>query len=466
LIPENIEHAIRRTGRAAKRAGAHSLWLGAWLVCFSVSIPSTMAAADLEQVRQPMVAVDAAEGARALQFLASGDDPLVHDMRPSDLAILRATGALHAGEPEQAINTLQEARKQDGALQDDPLAAIIEAEAYRRSAIRAVARAGEYARSLSSEEQRLQEADLSSGMAEADQRLRAFMEHVDGISGVPLALLDVSDSVKSVFLVDKGRSRMFVYERNAQGAWQRVADEYVVTGAIAGDKLVEGDRRTPNGVYRFVQRLSDSELEDRYGPVAFPIDYPNELDRLNNKNGSGIWMHGYASGVDRRPPRDTKGCFALPNERLLAMAGHVHLGQSWVVVGEHFTFGDDKARKSVRDEVLSALNAWTRDWSSRDSDAYLAHYHPQFHSEWRTLEAWSAYKRRVNASKSYINVTLDDFTLIRMPDPVGFNEMVVAEFNQHYSSDSYADISRKRLYLVRDTKGGAWRILLEQGVDK
>ena len=72
----------------------------------------------------------------------------------------------------------------------------------------------------------------------------------------------------------------------------------------------------------------------------------------------------------------------------------------------------------------------------------------------------------MNASKRYINVTLDDFTLIRVPDPVGFSEMVVAEFNQHYSSDSYADISRKRLYLVRDTKGGAWRILLEQGVDK
>lgn len=40
----------------------------------------------------------------------------------------------------------------------------------------------------------------------------------------------------------------------------------------------------------------------------------------------------------------------LPNEHLLAMAGHVHLGQSWVAVGEHFNFGDDKARQSVRDK--------------------------------------------------------------------------------------------------------------------
>lgn len=459
MIPKNSDDAMKQAGWSCLRCVVV-------LACLTVSISPALAAAAVASAPSPVASVNQADGARALQLLASGNDPLVHAMRPSDLAILKATGALRAGEPEQAISTLQEARRLDGAMQGDPLAAIIEAEAHRRSAIRAVARAGDYARNLSSEEQRLQDADLSSGMAEADQRLRAFIEYIDGLPGVPLALLDVGKEVKSVFLVDKGRSRMFVYERDANAAWQRVADEYVVTGANAGDKLVEGDLRTPNGVYRFVKKLSGTELEDRYGPVAFPIDYPNELDRMNNKNGSGIWMHGYPSGVDRRPPRDTRGCFALPNERLLAMAGHVHLGQSWVVVGEHFTFGDDKARMSLRDEVLAALNAWTLDWSSRNADAYLKHYHPQFRSEWRDLAAWSAYKRRVNASKDYIHVTLDDYTLIRVPDPVGFSEMVVAEFNQHYTSDSYADMSRKRLYLVRDKQSDPWRILLEQGVEQ
>lgn len=397
------------------------------------------------------------EGERALQLLSSPDNPMVRKMAPTDLAILRATGALRAGEPEQAISTLQEASKTDTALKDDPLAAIIEAEA----------RAGNYARNLSSEEQQLQQADLSPGMAEADQRLRAFIEHADGLSGVPLAMLDVGRDIKSVFLVDKGRSRMFVYEQDGKGGWKKVADEYVVTGAMAGDKHTEGDERTPNGVYRFVSELKGSQIEARYGPVAFPIDYPNELDRMNHKNGHGIWMHGYAAGVDRRPPRDTKGCFALPNERLLAMADHVHLGgQSWVVVGEHFTFGDDKDRVALRDDVLGALKAWSRDWSSLNTDAYLSHYDAKFDSEGRDLAAWSAYKRRVNASKSFIHVELDDFTLFRVPDPGSFADMVVAEFTQNYSSDNYADISRKRMYLVRDSKNAPWRILLEQTVDQ
>jgi len=218
-------------------------------------------------------------------------------------------------------------------------------------------------------------------------------------------------------------------------------------------------------VYRFVQKLSSKDLQARYGPVAFPIDYPNAIDKMNHKNGGGIWMHGYPSGVDRRPPHDTKGCFALPNERLLAMAGHVHLGQSWVVVGEHLDFGDEQQRQALRDEVLTSLKAWSRDWSSRNTDAYLAHYHPRFHNGKRDLAAWSSYKRRINASKSYIRVALDDFTLVRVPDPVGFAEMVVAEFNQKYASDNYADESRKRLYLVRDSSSGPWRILLEQAVD-
>ncbi len=432
----------------------------AMLGCMLLLMPATASIAG------PVAPAALEEGKRALQLLDSVDEPLVRDMPPIDLAILKAAGALRVGEPEQAISTLQEARKKDSALLDDPLAAMIEAEAYRRSAIRAVARAGDYARGLSNEEQQLQGADLSQGMAEADQRLRAFIDRIDGIAGVPLALLDVGSDIKNVFLVDKGRSRMFVYERDAAGDWQRISDEYVVTGAKAGDKLIAGDKRTPNGVYRFVQKLSGSKLDDRYGPAAFPIDYPNEIDKLNHKNGGGIWMHGYPSGVDRRPPRDTKGCFALPNERLLAMAEHVHLGQSWVVVGEHFVFGEAQARQALRDDVLASLKAWSRDWASRNSDAYLAHYHPKFQSETRDLAAWSAYKRRVNAAKSFIHVSLDDFTLIRVPDPVGFNEMVVAEFNQDYVSDNFADISRKRLYLVRDHKSEAWRILIEKVVAK
>ncbi len=406
------------------------------------------------------------DGERVLQLLNGQDNAAVRAMLPGDLAILRAASELRVGAPEQAISTLQAARKQDETLANDPLAAVIEAEAHRRSAILAVARAGIYARGLVDQEKRLQAADLTPGMAEADQRLRAFIDRVDGVYGEPLDLLALSSEVQSVFLVDKGRSRMFVYERDAQGGWQRISDEYVVTGAIAGDKLKEGDKRTPNGVYRFVQKLAGKQLPDRYGPVAFPIDYPNALDRLHHKNGGGIWMHGYALGVGRRPPRDTKGCFALPNARLLAMADHVHLGQSWVVVGEHLAFGDGKARQALADSVRAALQAWSRDWSSRDVDAYLAHYHPNFHSETRDLAAWSAYKRRVNTSKSYIHVALDDFTIIRVPDQKGFAEVVVAEFNQNYQSDNYADLSRKRLYLVRDRQNGPWRILLEQAVER
>ncbi|MDX8391980.1 MAG: L,D-transpeptidase family protein [Mariprofundaceae bacterium] len=410
--------------------------------------------------------LDSKDSARILQLLAVQDSETVRAMPLGDLAILRAASELRIGAPEQAISTLQAARKQDQTLTNDPLAAVIEAEAHRRSAIMAVARAGDYARGLADQEKSLQAADLTPGMAEADQRLRAFIDRVDGVYGEPLDLLALSNEVQSVFLVDKGRSRMFVYERDADHAWQRVSDEYVVTGAMAGDKLKEGDKRTPNGVYRFIKKLSGSQLPDRYGPVAFPIDYPNALDRLHHKNGGGIWMHGYAVGVGRRPPRDTKGCFALPNERLLAMAGHVHLGQSWVVVGENLAFGDAQSRQLLADDVRHALQAWSRDWSSRDADAYLTHYHPLFHSETRDFSAWSAYKRRVNTSKSYIHVALDDFTIIRVPDQIGFAQVVVAEFNQNYQSDNYADLSRKRLYLVRDEQSSPWRILLEQSVER
>jgi len=411
------------------------------------------------------VAVPAAEtlagDQRAMMALNAGEADAVRAMPQSEQMVLKATLALKDGSPERALDYLK--AETSG---HDPLVALLKAEAHRRSAVQEVASAGEYARALQDKRAKLEDADLSSGLAEAEVRLNAFMDRLDGIYGKPLPLLQLGADIQSVFLVDKGRSRMFVYERNEAGEFRRVADEYVVTGAKGGDKQKSGDARTPNGVYRFVQRLDDSQLEARYGPVAFPIDYPNEQDRLHHKNGHGIWMHGYPEGVDRRPPQDTRGCFALPNDRLLAMAEHVHLKHSWVLVGEDFMFNQDEQQASLLRSVTSVLNQWQQDWAAVDTEAYLDHYHQAFHSGKRNLEEWKRYKRRVNANKSYIDVSLSDISLIYDPSRWPEGEVVVAEFNQHYRSNNYQDVTRKRIYLAREDADTPWRILIEESVSE
>jgi len=398
---------------------------------------------------------------RAMMALDAGEEEVVKTLPQSERDVLKATLALKGGSPERALDYLKDANDES-----DPLVALIEAEAHRQSAVQAVARAGDYARNLKDKKAQLEGADLSSGLGEAEARLHAFMDRLDGIYGKPMHLLQLSSDIKSVFMVDKGRSRLFVYERDASGEFQRVADEYVVTGAKGGDKQKSGDARTPNGIYRFVKRVDDSQLEARYGPVVFPIDYPNELDRLHHKNGYGIWMHGYADGVDRRPPQDTRGCFALPNDRLLAMAEHVYLKHSWVVVGEDFVFDQEDRQAKLLNSVKSTLSQWQKDWSSVDTEAYLEHYHPRFHSGKLNLDGWKRYKRRVNANKTFIDVSLDNLSLIHDPSRWPEGEVVVAEFDQHYRSSNFEDVSRKRIYLARSNADSPWQILIEESVNE
>lgn len=395
---------------------------------------------------------------RAWTALETRDNAVVQALPEKEVAILKATLALQTGQPQQALSALS------GHFADDPLVALLQAEAHRREALQAVERAGTYAKGLQEKGQMLASADLSAGLNEADVRLRAFVDKLDGVYGDPVDLLALGPDVRSIFLVDKSRSRMFVFERDAEGNLVRVADEYVVTGAKSGDKQKAGDARTPNGVYRFVKRLDGKALPLRYGPVAFPVDYPNELDQLHHKNGHGIWMHGYANGVGRRPPRDTKGCFALPNTRLLVMAEHVHPGHSWVLVGEDFVFNRDGEKQARLQSVAEALESWRADWSSLDPDAYLSHYHPSFRSGRRDLAAWRRYKQRVNRGKSFIEVRLSEMTIIRDPNRWPEGEIVVAEFDQHYRSNNYQDKSRKRLYLARASESEPWRILIEETV--
>lgn len=420
-------------------------------------IPLLVLGASLLLAAQSAISMEETTRQRLSQALEVGDEEAVQTLPKTDKAVLQATLALEESHPDKALVYLQGLD-----ASSDPLISLLEAEAYRRSAVLAVDRAGDYADVLKPQRAQLAEADLTAGLGEAQARLTALADKLDGSNGFPVDLLQLGTRVHNVFLVDKARSRLFIFERQADGSLQRVADEYVVTGEKAGDKQKSGDGRTPNGIYRFVKRLEGSGLEERYGPVAFPIDYPNELDNLHHKNGHGIWMHGFADGVNRRPPRDTKGCFALPNPRLVAISEHVKLGQSWVLVGSKFRFDKPEEQQQLKASVSSAIEQWRKDWASLDTEAYLTHYHQGFRSGKRDLKAWQRYKRRVNSHKAFIDVQLSDMTLIHDASSWPEGEIVMAEFNQVYRSDNYQDETRKRLYLARQSADQPWQILIEE----
>jgi len=382
-----------------------------------------------------------------------------HSIDARQRSILGATLALKQNNYKKALSMLS-----NPEVAKDPLANLLKAEAYRRSALEAVTSAGAYAKHNKISEKQLASVDLASDLGEATARLQAFADRVDGVTGYPVDLLLLSKDIKSVFLVDKARSRLFVYQRSKTGKMRRIADEYVVTGAKSGDKQRRGDLRTPDGIYRFTEIRRDKTLTARYGPVVFPIDYPNALDRLHGKDGDGIWMHGYAEHICRRQPKDTNGCFAVPNDKLLRLEPFVTPGKSWVIIGRNFKFDNGEKHSKLLDSVQSALESWRKDWQSLDTEAYLSHYHTKFRSGKYNLKRWKRYKRRVNRHKKFIHVQFSDMNILHDPNLWPEGEVVVADFIQHYQSSNFRDSSHKRLYLVRKNDKDAWEILIEKNV--
>ncbi|HEY0269000.1 MAG TPA: L,D-transpeptidase family protein, partial [Methyloradius sp.] len=128
---------------------------------------------------------------------------------------------------------------------------------------------------------------VSDFRAEARMRLEHYLAK-QAPSSIPEPLWQIDASQQYVIVVDADKSRLYLY-RNINNQPQYVADYYVTVGRNGSEKSSEGDKRTPVGVYYADSQLL-KKLPDFYGNAAYPLNYPNEWDRHQGKNGHGIWL--------------------------------------------------------------------------------------------------------------------------------------------------------------------------------
>lgn len=298
---------------------------------------------------------------------------------------------------------------------------------------------------------------LEDFRVEALARLRAARDRPPP-GRIPRYLLQMDPAQSNAIVVDAGRSRVYVYE-NAGGTPRLVQDFYSTLGKNGVDKLREGDRKTPLGVYHVTARIAGSKLPDLYGWGAFPISYPNEWDRIAGRTGYGIWLHGVPSDTYARAPRASDGCVALANTDIAELAKRVQVGLTPVIIADQIEWTTPAASRDERKAFMDQLEAWRKDWESRDADSYLAHYAREFRSDGMDIAAWGTHKRRVNAAKSWIKVSLDNVSVLRNP---GQKPLMVVSFDQDYRSSNLAQRTRKRQYWTMED--GRWRIAYEAPV--
>jgi len=290
---------------------------------------------------------------------------------------------------------------------------------------------------------------------EAIARLRAYRERPAAAQYIPRYLLQMGPEQPYAVVVDTKRARLYVYKNDA-GKPHFIADYYISHGKAGTDKKVEGDKRTPLGVYEVTSFIDKAKLPDLYGSGAFPINYPNEWDQRLGRTGHGIWLHGTPSNTYARPPLSSEGCVTLANQDFAQLANFVQPGLTPVIISNEIEWLSLDDWQAERKGLKEAIERWRRDWESIDVERYLSHYSKDFRSDRHDYAVWADQKRRVAASREWIKVGLDKMSLFRSP---GRDELVVVTFEQDYRSNGLSDRMRKRQYWIKE--GGRWKIAYE-----
>ena len=298
------------------------------------------------------------------------------------------------------------------------------------------------------------EEKLTDLREEAVARLKAYRDRPSDAGYVPRYLLQMQSDQKHAIVIDTQKARLYLYQ-NDNGRPRFVADYYISYGKLGAGKMREGDKRTPTGVYHVTSSLSTKKLGDFYGSGAFPINYPNEWDKRQGRNGYGIWLHGTPSDTYSRPPKASDGCVVLSNADLNALAKNLQIGLTQVIISNSIEWLSHDDWQNERTGLNKKIDEWRADWESRDVGRYLKHYSTKFRTKEQTYEQFAQQKRQVNAGKEWVKVKLSNVSMFRDPK----DELVVVTFEQDYQSNNLNNQMRKRQYWIRED--GTWKIVFE-----
>jgi murein L,D-transpeptidase YafK len=121
---------------------------------------------------------------------------------------------------------------------------------------------------------------------------------------VPEWLIRLPETTPVVFVAETSAYAFHRFDR-AGDSVKKVRQDYMSIGEGGVGKRAAGDQRTPLGVYFVIEQLDTTRLHEKYGAMAFPLDYPNVWDRRHGRTGDGIWIHGVDPRGGVRPPLDT-----------------------------------------------------------------------------------------------------------------------------------------------------------------
>ena len=231
---------------------------------------------------------------------------------------------------------------------------------------------------------------------------------------VPAWLIRLPESTATAFVAETSTSTLYRFDRDGSGV-RKTAEIYMSIGKGGIGKTRVGDQRTPLGMYFVTEQLDTTRLHEKYGATAFPLDYPNAWDELRGRTGHGIWVHGVDPGGGKRPPLDTDGCIALPNERLLALVDTFVPNVTPVLIGEAMQMAEPSAVETDRLALEAAVRRWAAALEDGDLFAWLDAYDKSFTRWGMNRDEWVTFSLQTIARRQIESVDVSNLLILADP---------------------------------------------------
>ncbi|WP_066356154.1 L,D-transpeptidase family protein [Aliarcobacter skirrowii] len=247
------------------------------------------------------------------------------------------------------------------------------------------------------------------------------------------------ETKKFIIVADKNDKTMALYKKEDKN-FIKISSDSMIIGENLGDKLLEGDKKTPEGSYELIQRRIS--LPAFYGPLALVTQYPDTFDKSLNKTGHGIWIHGMPLNGDRE--LYTEGCLAISNDRLELLDKNIDYKNTILITSSKAVPEVPKEELAI---VLSTIFKWKDAWKDSDIETYLSFYSKDFKRADRSdFSTFSNQKRRIFAKNEEKVINLFNIDISPYPNSLGKN-MYKILMDEEYFSPSVRFIGKKELYI-------------------
>ncbi len=249
---------------------------------------------------------------------------------------------------------------------------------------------------------------------------------------------------KSFLALSKNSKELYVLENENSFEVKKVYAS--IYGEAEGDKLVEGDLKTPEGVYFVTHKIPYALDFLEYGTGAYGLNYPNPVDRMKQKTGGGIWVHSKGEPISGQA---TRGCVAVDLDDFADVAQFLPNGTA-VVLSD--SFSPDKVNPNTSDATANALiqrtQEWNKAWASR-SNTFFDFYDEQKYTlaQRQSFRAFRAQKESLFSRLAWIEILHGDVYVLEGTD------YWVTYFDQLYSAPNLSSEGIRRLYWQQDANG-------------